>query len=80
MSSPLVDQVRSLAADVFAVPVAQLKDSSAPPDVETWDSVNHLNLILAVEQEFGVQLGLDDMERLKTIGDIARVVEEKRAG
>ena len=77
MSSPLFEQVRSIAADLFAVPVAKLSPESAPDTVEAWDSTQHLTLVLALEEHFGLQLTPEEIEEMHNLGDAARIVETK---
>ena len=45
--------------------------------MEAWDSVQHLNLTLALEESFGFQFSPEEMDRMKTIGQIAAIVEAK---
>jgi acyl carrier protein len=73
-SSALVDQVREVAADVFGVEAASLSASSSPESVEAWDSVMHLNLVLALEQRFNIALPPEAIEKIKTLGAAAEVV------
>ena len=52
-------------------------DSSAE-SVENWDSVQHLNLILAIEEEYGFQFSPEEMDSAKTVGNIAGLVSARR--
>ena len=63
------DDVRSMASDIFGVPAAKLTADSSPETVENWDSVQHLNLVLAIEEKFGVQLSPEEIEQMKNLGD-----------
>jgi acyl carrier protein len=53
-------------------------DTSAP-DVEGWDSVAHVNLMVAVESEFGIEFTTQELESLETVGDMARMIRAKTA-
>jgi acyl carrier protein len=79
MSMPLsiFEQVRGVAADVFEVSAEQITADSSPEVLENWDSVQHLNLVLALEQQFGIQLEPEEMDRMKTIGAFAELVRSK---
>ena len=46
-------------------------------DIEGWDSINHINLILAIEERFGIKITEDEIENLKTVGDLANLVTIK---
>ena len=43
-------------------------------DIEEWDSMGNFNLILAVEQHYGVQFILDDMEKIKSVREIIKAL------
>ena len=49
---------------------------SSPKTIETWDSMQHLNLVLAIEEKFGVQPEPEDIEQMKNIGAVAALVEK----
>jgi len=46
--------------------------------VENWDSVQNLNLVLALEEEYGVQFAPEDLDQVKTLGSLARIVNARR--
>ncbi len=73
----MLERVRRIAADVFGVPLEQVKPESSPDTIETWDSIQHLNLVLALEQEFGVQFTPEEIEQLLSVELVAALVEEK---
>jgi acetyltransferase-like isoleucine patch superfamily enzyme/acyl carrier protein len=50
--------------------------SWGPKDIERWDSLGHLNLILGIEKEFSITLQEDDMVRMNTVEDVCRVVQK----
>lgn len=77
MSADILKEVRRIAADVFAVEENALHAGSSPEQVESWDSVQHLNLILALEGRYGVEFTPEEMEQMLNLGGIARVLESK---
>ena len=78
MDQPLFDRVRGIAADVFQLDSASLAADSSPETIEVWDSVQNLNLVLALEAEFGCEFAPEEMDQMKTIGQIANVAAAKR--
>ena len=76
MSSTLA-QVQAIASDIFGVPVGKITAESSPETIESWDSMQHLNLVLAVEEKFGVQLSPEEIEEMKSVGAVAALVEKK---
>ena len=71
------DRIVGIIAQVFEVPADSLKPGSTPEDIETWDSIHHLNLVLAFEQEFGIQFEPEEIEQLLSVELIVSMVEEK---
>jgi len=71
------NQIRTMASDLFGVPADRISASSSPETLENWDSVQHLNLVLALEEKFGLQLSPEEVEQMKSIGDAATLVESK---
>lgn len=59
-------------ASTLAVPPEQVTDALAFNAVPSWDSVNHINLMLAVEDAFGVAIPDDDIVELTSVGAIRR--------
>ncbi len=77
MTDQIADKVRGLASELFDVPAAQITLESSPATLEGWDSVQHLNLILALQEEFGLNFEPEDMEKMQSIGQVIAVVDAK---
>jgi acyl carrier protein len=73
----ILDQVRGVASDLFGVPVHRIVAESSPEMIEAWDSTQHLNFVLALEEKFGLQLSPEEMEQMRNVGEAARLVETK---
>jgi acyl carrier protein len=73
----ILDQVRGLASDLFGVPSDRIMTESSPQTIEAWDSIQHLNLVLALEEKFNLQLSPEEMEQIRNVGEAARLVERK---
>jgi acyl carrier protein len=78
MDQPIFDRVRAMAADVLQVDSASITPDSSPETIESWDSVQNLNLVLALEAEFGFEFAPEEMDQMKTVGKIAEVVAAKQ--
>lgn len=51
--------------------------STSAADVEGWDSVAHITLIFAIEEEFGFQFSSSELEKARDVGDLQRVVRQR---
>ena len=74
MISPELKQVilKQLNLDDF-----DIKDETVAPDVPGWDSLSHINVILAVEKHFKVKFKSYELLRLKNVGDLQKLVDSK---
>jgi acyl carrier protein len=67
VTSSHFETVRRIAADVLEVPAARIAPDSSPDTLEQWDSNRHMNLVLAVEGEYGIEFSEAEIE---SIGDM----------
>jgi acyl carrier protein len=79
MSEPILDRVRAIAADVLKVPTATITPATSPENLDTWDSVHHLNLVLALEQEFNLQFEPEEIDEMKDIQHILDILGSRVA-
>jgi len=56
MGNSIDDRIKSVMASVFGVNAEEINDETTPHTISTWDSMKHINMIVALEQEFEVQL------------------------
>jgi acyl carrier protein len=68
------ERIVRIVAQVFGLAEDAVKVSDGPETVPTWDSLAHLNLMLALEAEFGVELAPDDAMRMTSVGAIHDVL------
>jgi acyl carrier protein len=59
---------------------ADITESSRASDVPGWDSLNHVRIITAVENEFKIRIKPLEAIRLKTVGDLQRLIDAKTSG
>lgn len=69
------ERVQGVFADVFDDPGLVLRDDMNANDIEGWDSLNHINLIMGVEAEFGVQFEGSEIAELANVGDLFALLE-----
>jgi acyl carrier protein len=51
--------------------------STTANDIEEWDSLSHLNLVMAVESRFKVKFALGELQGLKNVGDMVSLIDRK---
>ena len=75
----LSPRLRSVIADVLGVTVEQVGASAAAGQLEGWDSFGHLQVVLALEAEFGVQFDPQKIPELTTVAKLQGYLESKGA-
>ena len=78
MNTPFLDRVRGIFSDIFQVPLDEIRPESSPDTIPNWDSLQHLNLVLALEQEFNMQFNPEEIEQLLSVELVAALLNEKR--
>ena len=61
MSNETKDRIINVMSSVFSVSIDDIDDTTSPDTLESWDSVNHMHLIIALEEEFLVKLNDEDI-------------------
>jgi len=59
------------------MPASDIKDDLTMKDVDAWDSLKHMELIVALEQSFEVQLTFDEIVAMQSVSAIKRVLRER---
>lgn len=63
--------------DIFDDPSLQITESMTADDVEAWDSLTHIDLIVQVEAEFKIKLSTGEVRNLKNVGDFIALIAKK---
>ncbi len=75
------DVMQGLFQDVFDDPDLEISDELTADDVELWDSLEHINLIIATENRFKIKFTTAEMSRLKehdqNVGSFIQMIESK---
>lgn len=72
-------KVEGLLAEVLQVPAAKITDDLAMADVDAWDSLKHMELVVALETTFDIQLTFDEIVAMRSVREIKRVLGERSA-
>ena len=74
-------RLAELIAEILDIPVASVTPGLTRDEHPSWDSLNHLRLVTAVEETFGVQLSMEEIEAVTTAAELdALVGDHQTAG
>lgn len=71
------ERVLQVMADAFELEPSQIPDDASPDTVEEWDSLGHMNLMLALEAEFSVEIPTETMLELLSLDDIVDFLQTR---
>ena len=71
------DKIRQIIADQLGVKKEEVTDTAKFVDDLGADSLDTVELVMALEEEFGIEIPDEDAEKLATVGDALRYIEEK---
>jgi len=77
LTPTIFEQVQGMASDLFGIPADQITRESSTESIEAWDSTQHLNFVLALEEKFNIQFSPEEMEQMRNIGSTVKLVENK---
>lgn len=60
--------------DVFDDEGITVSDKTTADDIEEWDSLEHINLLAAVEQAFGIKFNMGQVVSMKNVGEMADII------
>ena len=72
-----IEQLIPIFREVFDDDDIVLSRQTTADDIDAWDSLSHMNLIVAVELRFKVKFALGELQALKNVGDLADLVDKK---
>jgi acyl carrier protein len=71
------DQIKQIMADVLDLEAECIEESTTQDNTPNWDSLNHVNLIIAVEQEFDLTFSPEEIEGMVSFSKIVETLETK---
>jgi len=79
MASPIEDKVRAIIAEQLGVKPEEVTPQASFIDDLGADSLDTVELVMALEEEFGIEIPDEDAEKMTTVGDALKYVQEKSA-
>ena len=72
----LSDQIKSILSAQLSVDVDDLNDTTTFDDLNA-DSLDVVEMIMALEEEFNIEIPDEDAEKIRTVGDVAEYIKER---
>ena len=75
----MLDQLQSVFRDVFEDDELTINRQTSADNIEGWDSLMHVSLMINVERVFGVKFSTTQVASLKNVGELMDLIESRRA-
>ena len=76
-SATVKSRLDKVFQDIFDDPSLQITESTTASDIDAWDSLTHIDLIVQVEKEFKIKLSTGEVRGLKDVGDFMTLIAGK---
>lgn len=73
----IIEKLTGIFHEVFGDDTIVLRDEMTASDVENWDSLTHMLMITKVEESFGINFKLKELNKLRQVGDLVSILETK---
>ena len=68
------ERLNEVFQDVFDDETITVNDDTTSDDIEDWDSLEHINLVVAVENEFGIHFNMGEVNKMKNVGEMVDII------
>ena len=70
-------KIEDVFSDVLNVPAREISDDSSPKTISAWDSLRHVELIMAVESAFGVSFSVPEISTINSVRAVKQLLTQK---
>lgn len=71
-------RIEGLISEVLYIDESLINDDSGPESIEVWDSLGHINIITAIEEDFDIELSPEEIIEIITVRDIKKLLTNKQ--
>ena len=73
----IFDGVNEVFRDVFDDDEITVGEETTADDIEDWDSLEHINLIVAIEKKFNIKFTMGEVTGMKNVGEMVTIISER---
>ena len=71
------ERLNGVFRDIFDDPELSVSEETTSADIEDWDSIEHINLIGAIEDEFSMRFRMREVSGMKNVGEMIDIISER---
>ncbi len=72
------ENLNEVFQDVFDDDEITVNEQTTANDIEDWDSLEHINLVVAVEQKFGIKFNMGEVNTMKNVGEMVDIILSRK--
>lgn len=73
----IYEKLNEVFRDVFDDEDITVTDTTTAEDIEDWDSLEHINLVVAVEKCFGIKFSMGEVSGMKNVGEMVDIITQR---
>ena len=73
----IYEKLNEVFQDIFDDETITVCDETTADDIEDWDSLEHINLVVAVEKKFGIKFNMGEVNEFKNVGEMVDIIEKR---
>lgn len=77
MEEKIYEALNEIFRDVFDDEEIVIEKSTSSEDIEDWDSLEHINLVVAIEKQFGLKFSMDEVTGMKNVGEMVEIIKTR---
>lgn len=71
------NHIKNVMSAVFEIPIEEINEDTSPDNVGSWDSLKHMNLVVALEEEYDIEFIEEEIVEMMNLSQIKSIVLEK---
>jgi acyl carrier protein len=77
MTEQIQGTLNEIFQDIFEDDTLQVREDLTAAEVDGWDSMTHVRLLLTIERKFGIKFSAGEIGRLQSVGDLMKLIQAK---
>ncbi|MDD2960348.1 MAG: acyl carrier protein [Lachnospiraceae bacterium] len=73
----ILAEVQEIFRDVFDDENLVISEDTSAADIDDWDSLSHIRLVVAIEKKFDIKFAFGELQELKNVGEMLELIQEK---
>jgi acyl carrier protein len=73
----ILKTINNILCDIFNDPTLVITEATSAQNIERWDSITHVNILMTVERTFKIRFSLGEIKQLRNVGEMINLVSQK---